>query len=51
MFQKEGDTKEWESKTLPRYDARRTKDLDEAIISLYLNGTNTRKIKRHSALY
>jgi len=45
IFQEEGDTEEWESKTLPRY-ARRTKDLDDGIISLYLNGTNTRKIKK-----
>lgn len=44
LFTKEGGTKEWRSGILPRY-GRRTADVDEAMISMYLAGVNTRKVK------
>jgi transposase-like protein len=37
--------KEWNSKLVPRY-ARRTEAVEEAVVSAYLCGTNTRRIKR-----
>lgn len=36
--------KEWNSKLIPRY-ARRTEAVEEALVSAYLCGTNTRRIK------
>jgi putative transposase len=43
-----GKTKEWRSKALPRYQ-RLTKKAEALIASVYLAGTNTRRVKR--ALY
>ena len=43
-----GSSQEWQSKMLPKYH-RRTKAIDDTIISVYLSGANTRRIKR--ALY
>jgi putative transposase len=40
-----GRTKEFQSELLPRYQ-RRTKDVDDAILSSYLSGANTRRIKK-----
>jgi transposase-like protein len=37
--------KEWNSKLLPRY-SRRTEAVEEALVSCYLCGTNTRRIER-----
>jgi putative transposase len=44
LFTPEGETAEWQSKLLPRY-ARRTREVDAALIGLYLSGTNTRRVK------
>jgi len=44
----DGKTKEWRSKALPRYQ-RLTKKAEALIASVYLAGTNTRRVKR--ALY
>ena len=35
---------EWQSRTLPRYQ-RRTTRVDEAILRVYLSGTNSRRLK------
>ncbi len=43
-----GKTTEWRSKALPRYQ-RLTKKAEALIASVYLSGTNTRRVKR--ALY
>jgi hypothetical protein len=43
-----GKTTEWRSKALPRYQ-RLTKKAEALIASVYLAGTNTRRVKR--ALY
>ena len=40
----QGQRREWSSKTLPRYQ-RRLPEINEAIASVYLSGTNTRRIK------
>lgn len=40
----EGATAEWRSKLVPRYQ-RRSERVDEAILGVYLSGTNTRRIK------
>lgn len=45
LFTPEGGTEEWQSRLLPRY-ARRTREVDAALIGLYLSGTNTRRVKR-----
>jgi len=37
-------TREWRSATMPRYQ-RRTARVDEAILGLYLAGTNTRRVR------
>ncbi len=37
-------SREWQSRTVRRYE-RRTKRVDEAILGVYLSGTNTRRIK------
>ena len=39
-----GDTKEWSSRIVPRYQ-RRTRRIDEAILGVYLSGSNTRRIR------
>src|SRR5213594_805663 len=44
LFKPEGGSKEWQSELLPRY-ARRTREVDAALIGLYLSGTNTRRVK------
>ena len=40
----EGGTAEWRSELVPRYQ-RRSERVDEAILGVYLSGTNTRRIK------
>jgi putative transposase len=40
----EGATAEWRSELVPRYQ-RRSEQVDEAILGVYLSGTNTRRIK------
>jgi putative transposase len=40
----EGATAEWQSELVPRYQ-RRSERVDEAILGVYLSGTNTRRIK------
>ena len=40
----EGATTEWRSELVPRYQ-RRSERVDEAILGVYLSGTNTRRIK------
>jgi transposase-like protein len=40
----EGGTVEWRSQVLPRYQ-RRTARVDEAILGVYLSGTNSRRLK------
>jgi len=44
LFTPEGGSEEWQSRLLPRY-ARRTREVDAALIGLYLSGTNTRRVK------
>jgi transposase-like protein len=44
LFGEDGSTREWSSRTLPRYQ-RRTAEIDNAVVSLYLCGANTRRIK------
>ena len=39
-----GTTAEWRSELVPRYQ-RRSERVDEAILGVYLSGTNTRRIK------
>ena len=40
-----GETTEFRSELLPRY-ARRTREIDEAILGTYLSGTNSRRIRK-----
>lgn len=42
--QADGTTREWRSRVVPRYQ-RRTGRVDEAILGVYVGGTNTRRIK------
>ena len=44
LFKPESGTEEWQSELLPRY-ARRTREVNAALIGLYLSGTNTRRVK------
>ena len=44
LFKPEGGSEEWQSQLLPRY-ARRTREVDAALLGLYLSGTNTRRVK------
>ena len=44
LRQAEGTTREWRSETVRRYE-RRTTRVDEALLGVYLAGTNTRRIK------
>jgi putative transposase len=45
LFGEHGATEEWRSQLLPRY-ARRVREVDAALVGLYLSGTNTRRLKR-----
>ena len=40
----EGKSREWRSQMIPRYQ-RRTERVDEAILGVYLSGTNTRRLR------
>ena len=40
-----GETTEFRSELLPRY-ARRTREVDEAILGTYLSGANSRRIRK-----
>jgi transposase-like protein len=40
----EGKRREWRSRMIPRYQ-RRTERVDEAILGVYLSGTNTRRLR------
>lgn len=42
--QDDGTRREWHSQVVPRYQ-RRTRRVDEAILGVYLSGTNTRRIQ------
>jgi transposase-like protein len=44
LAQPGGETTEWRSQVLPRYQ-RRTARVDEAILGVYLSGTNSRRLK------
>jgi putative transposase len=44
LVQGEGQAVEWQSQVLPRYQ-RRTERVDEAILGVYLSGTNSRRLK------
>jgi putative transposase len=44
LHQAEGGPVEWRSRVLPRYQ-RRTARVDEAILGVYLSGTNSRRLK------
>jgi putative transposase len=44
MEEADGRAAEWQSRTVRRYE-RRTQRVDEAILGVYLSGTNTRRIK------
>jgi len=41
---RDGETREFHSQLLPRY-ARRTREIDEAILGCYLGGVNSRRIR------
>ena len=41
---REGHRREWSSRMVPRYQ-RRTERVDEAILGVYLSGTNTRRLR------
>jgi putative transposase len=40
----DGESREWRSRMIPRYQ-RRTERVDEAILGIYLSGTNTRRLR------
>jgi putative transposase len=40
----DGKSREWRSRVIPRYQ-RRTERVDEAILGIYLSGTNTRRLR------
>ena len=44
LHQGAGQPVEWQSRTLPRYQ-RRTARVDEALLGVYLSGTNSRRLK------
>lgn len=44
LFKADGSTEEFESEVLRRYK-RRTKQVDDAILAIYLSGCNTRRVK------
>jgi len=41
----QGGTEEWQSQLLPRFE-RRSRSLDETLLSMYFAGANTRRVKR-----
>ena len=41
----QGGTEEWQSQLPPRFE-RRSRSLDETLLSMYFAGTNTRRVKR-----
>ncbi len=45
IFEEGGSSREFRSRLLPRY-ARRTREVDDAILSCYLAGANSRKIRK-----
>jgi len=45
LFDPDGSSREFRSEALPRY-ARRTREVDEAILGAYLAGANTRRIRK-----
>lgn len=45
LMRADGTSQEFQSRLLPRYE-RRTRSLDETVVSLYLSGTNTRRVER-----
>lgn len=45
LLKPNGEQEEWQSAMLPRY-ARRTREVDAAIIGLYFGGVNTRKVRQ-----
>jgi transposase-like protein len=45
LIDDEGATSEFRSEILPRY-ARRTKEVDEVILGVYLAGANSRRIRK-----
>ena len=45
LVEEDGSTREFRSEALPRY-ARRTREVDEAILGAYLAGANTRRIRK-----
>jgi transposase-like protein len=45
LIDDEGTTSEFQSEILPRY-ARRTKEVDEAVLGVYLAGANSRRIRK-----
>ncbi len=45
MIEPDGSSREFHSQALPRY-ARRTREVDEAILGAYLAGANTRRIRK-----
>ena len=48
LMKEDGSSYEWDSKMLPKYH-RRTRAIDDTVLSIYLCGANTRRIKK--ALY
>jgi len=48
VFQSGGSTTEFQSKVLPRY-SRRTRDVDDALLGVYLAGANSRRIRKAMA--
>ncbi len=45
IVESDGSSSEFRSQALPRY-ARRTREVDEAILGAYLAGANTRRIRK-----
>jgi transposase-like protein len=44
LIDEDGSSREWRSRMIPRYQ-RRTERVDEAILGVYLSGTNTRRLR------
>lgn len=44
LINEDGSSREWRSRMIPRYQ-RRTERVDEAILGVYLSGTNTRRLR------
>jgi transposase-like protein len=45
LFKATGSEEEWQSQMLPRFE-RRSRSLDETLLSMYFAGANTRRVKR-----